>query len=159
MGKQKNTVDLTTLSHEELLAFALEAQAKVAELEKTVEDGVTTIEAAEKKVADLSEVITKLEARVNEAIAEGQRQTETNAKLQKELDTLLDTNAELQLALESKPTSTGLPEIKHGGKVYLVAIPKFSHNGIKKSTKDLMSDSELVKELVEIKSGVLKLKA
>jgi len=145
------TADVATLSPEELLAFAKEAQAQVAELKKTSDEAVakiakfeTDIETGTKALQEAETKVTTLQGNFN--------------KLEADLEAALGENEELQKALENKPAKGALPEISHDGKKYLVMIPSFRHKGATHSADALRKDKALTAELVEMGSSVLKLK-
>lgn len=150
MGKNQNkVVDLAALSPEELLKFAQEAQAKVAELETQLTEATEEKNTLKLEVANGTEAIGAAQTKLAELEAKVEKQT-------KDLEEVLNENAELQKALEEKPAANAKPTITHKKVKYQVEIPKFRHNGRIYAHEDLKTNPELIDELIKINSGVLK---
>lgn len=84
-------------------------------------------------------------------------EAQLSAKTESE-QTLLNSNAELQQRLQS--TEEDLDRVKvivtHDKKKYEVLTPKFSYQGQAYEAKDLKNNKEVVAELIEKKSGILR---
>lgn len=130
MGKKTDTkaLDLATLSPEELLAWAKNAEAQLAE-------GIEKIETLEKELGELNKKVEKFE---------------------KDLEEALEENSNLQEKLEEAPVKGELPTVTHAGKKFSVQIPSFKYKGAIYNAEALSKNKELVAELIEINSGVLK---
>lgn len=134
-GNKPAAQDLATLSPEELLAWAQAAQAKIAEQEQALQEGIEKIEKLEINLKTLQEDAEKFEKDLEEALAE---------------------NTKLQIKLEDAPTKGSNPTVTHGGKKYSVTIPSFRYKGVAYNAESLAKDKELVAELIKISSEVLK---
>jgi uncharacterized membrane protein YvbJ len=62
-----------------------------------------------------------------------------------------------ELKASNKAASNKLKIVEHKGKRYQVTAPKFHYNGSVRSADDLLEDSALVAELLEIEVGFLQL--
>lgn len=136
-------------------------------------------------MGELEETVAQLEkdlATANEKITEQSIEVEVleaaKATLQKELDELKNSETsvlieDLQagiaerdmlidqlngtIAKQDKAKTSDLPVVQHGEEMYQIVFRKFKINGLVKTAEDVQSDSKLVEELLESKSGVLRL--
>lgn len=121
---------------------ATEEQLKAALAEKETLAGQVKQLTADK--AALTAERAKLAGQVEQLTAERAEQDGVIAELQKELEV-------------ARATKGGkLPVVSHGKDKYQVTSAKFHFGGAVHEAKDLLTNKELVKQLVEAKSGVLE---
>ena len=111
---------------EKLGADLKAALEKIETLEATVANHVATAAQAADTIAEQADLITKLEAKLE--------QSEKASK---------------------KGVFEKLPTIKVGKDEYQIAYPKFNLDGKEYGIEDLQSNKELVASLIEMESGVL----
>lgn len=84
----------------------------------------------------------------------------TYEELEAENSSLKELNTQLneQLAAEEAKEKSVRPTFKVGKETYELVIPKSKYKGQEVTAKTLKEDTDLLKKLVEIKAGCLRLK-
>ncbi len=132
----------------------------------------------EEKVAQLEKDLATANEKITEQSIEIEELQEAKAKLQKELDGLKDSENSVliedlqagiaerdmlidqlngKIATQDKAKTSDLPVVEHGEEMYQIVFRKFKINGLVKTADDVQNDPKLVEELLETKSGVLRL--
>ncbi len=137
--------------------------------EKTIEEVTAELETAKiaaaeskKEIAEHVKTINGLQKDIDKKDVELKKVTESSDKKIEDLKTEITQHLEVvsdlraQLNSKTKEADMASPTVKHAGKTYKIMIPSFQHNGAVKTAGDLKSDKELIKELVELGSGVLE---
>lgn len=138
---EKKLMEYDKMNKQQLVAAIIEKDQKIAILSNEEKNTV---------IATLQEENTSLKTK--------------NSTLQEENETLSTENATKESVIvqlsakvsQMDASKKGGPEvIEFGGKKYRIALPKLEYNRKVITAADLRSNKELVKELLEIQSGML----
>lgn len=104
---------------------------------------------------DLKKEIAELSAKVKALETENSELKEQLSKLESDSKTTIEELTK-QLKAEASKVSGNKVVVKHDKRSFEVVIPKFRHEGEEISAEELAKKPQIVKELVESGSSVLK---